>query len=85
MINLQEIIGLIAAFCTTFSFVPQAIHVYKTQHTKDISLAMFVLFTVGVLFWIFYGISLSSLPIIIANSVTLILAGYILFKKITLG
>ena len=75
-------IVLIAAFLTTFSFFPQAIKVWKTKSTKDISLLMFALFTLGVFLWLIYGIILSDVPIILANSITLILALFILINKI---
>ncbi len=80
-----EWFGMIAAFCTTSSFIPQAIKVYKSQHTKDISLSMFIIFTAGLIFWLVYGLMLNATPIIMANSLTLISAGYILVKKIQLG
>jgi MtN3 and saliva related transmembrane protein len=81
---LTLIIGCAAAFCTTVSFVPQAIKVYKTKHTKDISLGMFLLMTTGVLFWLIYGLMISSPPIIAANAATLLLSFYILVMKIRL-
>ena len=74
-------IGFIAAFLTTFAFFPQAIKVWKTKSTKDISLLMFALFTLGVFLWLIYGIILSDVPIILANSITLILALFILINK----
>lgn len=76
------IIGLIAAMCTTISFLPQAIKVIKTKHTKDLSLTMYLTFTIGVLFWLVYGVMLSNFPIIIANGVTLIFATTILIMKL---
>ena len=45
---LDNIIGFLAAFCTTVAFVPQAIKVYKTKKTDDISFGMFLLICVGV-------------------------------------
>jgi len=75
-------IGFFAAFCTTFAFFPQAIKVYKTKSTKDISLYMFIIFTIGVFSWLVYGISITDLPIILANSVTLLLSLFILIFKI---
>lgn len=77
-------LGYLAAFCTTIAFIPQAVKVYKTKHTKDISLGMFSLLIVGFVFWLCYGLMLSSYPIILANSITLIIAIYILFTKIRL-
>ena len=75
-------VGFFAAFCTTISFLPQVIKVYKTRSTKDISLYMFLIFTIGTFCWLIYGILESSLPIIIANTITLILSAIILLYKI---
>ena len=50
-----ELIGTIAAICTTFCFGFQCFKVYKTKSTKDISLIMYVVFTVGTANWIAYG------------------------------
>jgi MtN3 and saliva related transmembrane protein len=75
-------VGFFAAFCTTISFLPQVIKVYKTKSTKDISLYMFLIFTIGTFCWLIYGILESSLPIIIANTITLILSAIILLYKI---
>ena len=75
-------IGFFAAFCTTIAFLPQAIKVYKSKSTKDISLYMFIIFTVGVLSWLIYGIIISNLPIILANAVTLALSLFILIYKL---
>ena len=75
-------IGFFAAFCTTIAFLPQAIKVYKSRSTKDISLYMFLIFTLGVLSWLIYGIIINDLPIILANAVTLILSFFILLYKL---
>ncbi len=78
-------IGLIAAFLTTVSFLPQALHTWKTKRTKDISLPMYATFTGGVFLWLIYGFYLGSLPIILANAVTLVLATCILTLKLKHG
>ena len=75
-------IGFFAAFCTTFAFFPQAVKVWKSKSTKDISLYMFIIFTTGVFSWLIYGIIISNLPVILANAVTLILSLFILICKL---
>ena len=75
-------IGFFAAFCTTIAFLPQAIKVFKSKSTKDISLYMFIIFTIGVLSWLIYGLIIDDYPIIFANAVTLILSFFILIYKI---
>ena len=82
--KLDNFIGFIAAICTTVSFVPQAIKIFKTKKTNDISLGMFILMSTGVAFWIAYGFLIKALPVIAANTITLILAAYILVMKVKL-
>ncbi len=81
---MTDIFGYLAAFCTTVSFIPQAVKVFKSKSTKDISFGMFMFMTAGVLFWLIYGLMLNSMPIISANSITLILALYIFAMKLKL-
>jgi len=78
-------IGSAAATLTTTAFIPQAWRVWHTRHTTDISLGMYTLFTLGVTLWLAYGIRLESWPIIIANSITLLLAGTVLVMKLKFG
>ena len=85
MSDLPEWIGSVAAAFTTCSFIPQVWRVLQTRHTKDISLGMYALFTSGVALWLAYGILLGAWPIIIANGITLILAGTVLFLKLRFG
>lgn len=75
-------IGLFAGVLTTVSFVPQVIKIWKTKSATDISLGMFAIFSAGVLLWLFYGIEIDAMPVIVANAITLALSLTILFFKI---
>jgi MtN3 and saliva related transmembrane protein len=77
-----DLIGYVAACMTTISFLPQLIRVIKLRSARDISLGMFLIFTVGTLCWLIYGLLSRSLPVSIANGVTLILSASILFLKL---
>ena len=77
-----DIIGYMAACGTTISFLPQAIKTIQTKNTSGISLSMYTLFTIGTLLWLAYGVLSGSLPVAIANAVTLIFASIILVYKI---
>ncbi|MCH2082780.1 MAG: SemiSWEET transporter [Saprospiraceae bacterium] len=77
-----EWIGLIAGVLTTLSFVPQVYRTWKTKSADDLSLGMFLMFTLGVILWLIYGFLIDDLPIILANIVTLSLAGTLLIFKI---
>lgn len=78
----SEWFGYIAAFCTTSAFIPQVLQVMRTRDTQAISLSMYVTFTFGVAMWLAYGVVLHSLPMIIANIVTLLLALTVLVFKL---
>lgn len=80
-----DYIGSIAAILTTVAFIPQVWQVWRTRHTHDISLGMYIAFTSGVAFWLIYGILLGSWPIIISNGITVCLAGTVLIMKIRFG
>jgi MtN3 and saliva related transmembrane protein len=80
-----EWFGYTAAILTTSSFVPQALMTIRTRNTSGISLAMYVIFTVGVALWLVYGVYLVSWPMMLANSITLLLSVTILFLKLRYG
>lgn len=82
MNSITSTIGFIAAILTTVSFVPQVLKVWRTRSAKDISLGMYSLFTLGIATWLIYGILIDSWPVILANLVTLILAGSVLVMKL---
>ncbi|HOV92440.1 MAG TPA: SemiSWEET transporter [Candidatus Kapabacteria bacterium] len=79
---LVTIIGLIGAILTTIGFLPQMIKVIRTKQTRDISLGMYIIMIIGAVFWLTYGIILSSIPIIFANSVSFVFVLIILIMKI---
>jgi MtN3 and saliva related transmembrane protein len=75
-------IGIAAAILTTAAFAPQVVKAWRTRSTRDVSLAMFTLMVAGIALWLVYGILIDDLPLILANAVTLLLAGAILVAKI---
>ncbi len=80
--QLSEFIGYVAAVLTTASFVPQAVHTFKTKDVRGISLTMYSTFVVGITLWLVYGVMLDAWPIVLANTVTLTLAAAILTMKL---
>jgi len=78
-------IGIAAAILTTAAYAPQAIQAWRTRSTKDVSLPMFLMMVSGILLWLIYGLLIGDLPLILANAMTLLLAGAILVAKIRFG
>ena len=80
-----EWLGAIAATLTTVAFLPQAIKTIRTRDTRSISLGMYVVFTIGIVFWFCYGLFLHSWPMIVSNAITFVLAATILALKVKHG
>jgi len=85
MLRIDFIIGLIAGILCTISFLPQVIKAFKTRHTRDLSLATFLIFSLGVFLWLIYGILIKQIPIILANAAIFVLTLLILTMKIKYG
>jgi len=85
MMDITTSIGLAAGTLTTISAFPQVIKAWKTRHTKDISLGMYMLLLSGVILWLIYGILRKDTPVIIANALTAIPVGTVLILKIRYG
>ena len=77
-----DLVGYLAAILTTIAFIPQAMLTWKKKHAQGISLGMYIIFTTGILMWLIYGLCIGVWPLIIANTITLVLAGFILIMKI---
>ncbi len=79
---ITETIGSLAGFCTTLSLLPQLHSIWRRKSAGDISLAMFLVFGLGVCLWLIYGIRIASPAVIAANSATLALTIAILILKL---
>ena len=79
--DFTTLIGLIAAFCTTVSYLPQLKKCWDTGSAGDLSLKMFSVLAAGVALWVVYGFLKSDVVIILANAVSLaLLIGILYFK-----
>ena len=83
--SLVEVLGLVAGAVTTSSLVPQVIRVFKLRSAREISVLFNSFFLVGILMWLGYGIFTGLLPIILWNSITLVLAAILLYAKVLYG
>jgi MtN3 and saliva related transmembrane protein len=77
-----EGIGSLAALCTTFCWLPQAVKIIREKRTEGISLITQSVFTLGTALWAVYGFLLPNRPVLYANVVSFILAAAILVLKL---
>ena len=80
-----ELLGLAAALLTTLCWIPQGLKTIRTRETHSISLMTQSAFALGIVFWLVYGLLREDLPLILANSVSLVLVGTILIMKLRFG
>ena len=80
--NYIDFFGFSAALLTTIAFLPQLYKTWKTKSAGDVSLVMLILFITGLICWIIYGITIHSIPILVANIITFIFNCSILILKI---
>ena len=77
-----ELIGIIAAVLTTVGFVPQLIKTLKTKNVEGISLTMYLIMFLGLLFWLTYGFLIDSFAIKFANIVSGVLVLSLMVLKV---
>ncbi|MEI8186869.1 MAG: SemiSWEET transporter [Chlorobiaceae bacterium] len=77
-----EYLGYAAGIITTLAFLPQTVRIFRTRRTRDISLLWALSMNIGIILWLLYGIVKTDLPIIAANSITLVLLMIIFYCKI---
>ena len=78
-------LGTVAGLCTTIAFLPQVLKVWRTRSAHDISLGMYAILAIGIVFWLTYGWILGIWPVIIANAVTLVLVAVLIVMKLRWG
>ena len=80
--SIGEFFGYASGVCTTMAFLPQAIKSIITKNVSGLSLSMYIIYCIGLVFWILYGVYLGSFQIMLFNTITLIFNGIILYMII---
>ena len=66
---IADLVGFIAGILTSINIIPQIIHSIKTKKVEDVSLWMFIIYDIGLLLWVTYGIMIFSYPIMIMDGI----------------
>ena len=80
-----EVFGFIGGGLITCSLIPQVYRVFKLRSAREISLLFNIMLLMGLVFWIAYGTSFSLVPVILWNSIALVLVAGLLFAKLKYG
>ena len=75
-------LGTAAGVVSTIAFLPQVFKIWQTQSTKDISLGMYSLYSLGLVLWGLYALMIKSWPLLMTEIITGVMTGYILMIKV---
>lgn len=82
---MPTLLGTVAGILSTLSFVPQVLKAWKEGNTEAISKRMYLVTVSAFVLWTIYGFVIGSFPLIIFNTLSLILSGTILALKLRGG
>jgi MtN3 and saliva related transmembrane protein len=80
-LSLPSLIGGLAALCSMASFTPQIVKICRERDASSVSLRMYIVTVTGFALWTAYGVLSGGWPIILANSVCLVLSATVLALK----
>ena len=85
LVSASPWIGGIGAVLTTVCWLPQAIQVLRDKNTRAISLTTSLSFSIGLVFWLLYGIATTNWPLIGSEIVSIMLTSVIVAMKLRHG
>lgn len=77
-----EFIGYFGSFLTSITFIPQVYKSWKSKSVGDLSTWMVLIVVTSTLVWLVYGYAIHSGPVIVANTIVLVLTLVLLYFKI---
>ncbi|MFH1031304.1 MAG: SemiSWEET family transporter [Chloroflexota bacterium] len=80
-----EYLGFAGGLITTISYIPQLIRVFKLRSAREISVLFTIFLLIGMAVWLFYGIFLSLVPVILWNAIGVVLTSILLYGKLKYG
>jgi len=81
--ELAEIMGLIGAFLSSITFIPQVYKTWKIKSAGDLSMSMMLIVFTSTIIWLIYGFALNLLPVIICNGIIMVLSALLIYFKLS--
>jgi len=79
------LIGYIAGFFSTLSFLPQVVKSIRCRSTRDLSWVMLGMMITGSVLWSGYGLLVGQMPIVVTNGVLFLLITALIAVKLRFG
>jgi|LakMenE18May11ns_1017448.scaffolds.fasta_scaffold9931830_4 MtN3 and saliva related transmembrane protein len=77
-----EMIGYFGSFLTSITFIPQVYKSWKSKSVGDLSIWMVLIVITSTFVWLVYGFAIASGPVILANTIVLVLTLVLLGFKL---
>lgn len=77
-----EFLGFLSCFCLSVSFLPQTIKIIKTKDVQGISILSYLVYNIGIIGMVLYGVYLKSFQIVFFNTISEIFAFIILYTTL---
>jgi MtN3 and saliva related transmembrane protein len=68
-----DIVGYAATVVGTFLMIPQVVRAIRTKHMGDVSGMMIGVYILNCVLWDIYGILIGAIPMILCNSIALVI------------
>lgn len=81
--QLIENIGYVGSILSSITFIPQVYKSWKSKSVGDLSFTMVLIVVSSTIVWLTYGYLISSGPVLVANTVVLLLTLVLLYFKLT--
>jgi MtN3 and saliva related transmembrane protein len=79
--NMVEYIGYFGSFLTAITFVPQVYKSWQSKSVGDLSIWMVMIVVTSAIVWLVYAFAIKSGPVIVANTIVLLLTLVLLYFK----
>ncbi|MGD0855555.1 MAG: PQ-loop domain-containing transporter [Dehalococcoidia bacterium] len=83
--NWQEILGIFGGLLGNVGIIPQIARLFRYKTAYEISLPFVYLWISSTVCWLVYGILFGLFAMIMWNSITLVLASFMLYAKLKWG
>lgn len=81
--ELAETMGLIGAFLSSITFIPQVYKTWQSKSAGDLSMGMMLIVFISTIIWLVYGFGLHLKPVIICNGIIMVLSALLIYFKLT--
>lgn len=81
-----DVLGLIGAFLSSITFIPQVFKAWQTKSVGDLSMSMMLIVFTSTIIWLLYGWFNEKgilWPVVICNTIIMLLSAMLIYFKLS--